>query len=82
MDYRDCHPDLHIIHHLRILTIPLAGQVGGQPLLRIPSLSTRNAIHRVNHRCKILPHFQTVLEILILLLLLMLFQNFANSFFR
>jgi hypothetical protein len=77
-DHRDCHPNPHIIHHLRILTIPLAGQVGGQPLLRIPSLATRNAIHRVNHRRKILPHFQTVLEILILLLLLMLFKNFCK----
>jgi len=38
-DHRDCHPNPHIIHHLRILTIPLAGQVGGQPLLRIPSLT-------------------------------------------
>ncbi len=37
MDHRNCHPNPHIIHHLRILTIPLAGQVGGQPLLHIPS---------------------------------------------
>jgi hypothetical protein len=79
MDHRDRHPNPHIIHHLRILTIPLAGQVVGQPLLRIPSLATRNAIRRVNHRCKVLPHFQTVLEVLILLLLLMLFKNF-NKF--
>jgi len=40
MDHHNCHPNPHIIHHLRILTIPLAGQVGGQPLLRIPSLAT------------------------------------------
>ena len=38
-DHRDCHPNPHIIHHLRILPIPLASQVGGQPLLRIPSLA-------------------------------------------
>ncbi len=78
MDHRDCHPNPCIIHHLRILTIPLADQVGGQPLLCIPSLATRNAIHRVNHRRKILPHFQTVLEILVLLLLLVLFQNLCK----
>jgi len=60
-DHRDCHPNPHIINHLRILTILLAGQVGGQPLLRIPSIATRNAIHRVNHRRKIIPHFQTTL---------------------
>jgi len=65
---------------MRILTIPLAGQVGGQPLLSIPNLATRNAIHRVSHRRKILPHFQAFLEILILLLLLMLFQNFCKFF--
>jgi hypothetical protein len=79
-DHRVCHPDPHIIHHLRILTIPLAVQVGGQPLLRIPSLATGNVIHRVNQRHKILPHFQTVLEILILLLLLMLIKNFYTFF--
>jgi hypothetical protein len=28
-DHRDCHPYPHIIHHLKILTILLAGQVGG-----------------------------------------------------
>jgi len=58
--------------------IPLAGQVGGQLLLRIPSLTARNAVHRVNHRHKILPHFQTVLDILILLLLLMRTKNWKN----
>jgi hypothetical protein len=42
--HRDSHPNPHIIHHLGELTIPLAGQVGGQPLLHIPSLATSNAI--------------------------------------
>ena len=56
--------------------IPLAGQVGGQPLLGMMGLASHNAVHRVNHRCEVLPHFQTVLEILVLLFLLVLFQNF------
>ena len=67
---RDSHPNPHIIHHLQILTVPLACQLSGKPLLRIPSLSSRGPIHRVDHWCKILLHFETVLKVLVLLLLL------------
>ena len=74
--HRDSHPKPHIIHHLQILTVPLACQLSGKPLLCVPSLSSRDPIHRVDHWCKILPHFQTVLKVLVLLLLLVLFQNF------
>jgi hypothetical protein len=81
MDHSDCHPNPHIEHHLRILTIPLAGQVGCQPLLCITSLMPCNAVHRVNHRCKVLPRFLTVLEILILLLLLVLLKNLCKVLF-
>ena len=60
-NYRICHPDPHIKHHLRILMISLAGQADSQALLGILSLTTRNAIHRVSHRCKVLLYFQTIL---------------------
>ena len=77
-NHRNCHPDPHIKHHLRILMIPLAGQVDSQALLGILSLTTGNAIHRVNHRCKVIPHFQTIPLTHVFLLLLMLLQNFCK----
>ncbi len=76
--HHDSHPNPHIIHHLQILTFPIACQLSSKPLLRVPSLSSHDPIHRVDHWCKIIPHFQSVLEVLVLLLLLMLFQNLCR----
>ena len=78
MHHRDSHPNPHIIHYLQILTFLLACQLSGKPLLRVPSLLSRNPIHRVDHWCQILLHFQTVLKVLVLLLLLVLFQNLCR----
>ena len=78
LHHHDSYPNPHIIHHLRILMVPHACQLSGKPLLCVPSLSSRDPIYRVDHLCKILPHFQSVLKVLALLLLLRLFQNFCR----
>ena len=78
----DCHPYPHIIHHLWVALVPPARRVGGKPHLRITGLASNNSINWVHHRGEVLPHLQTLLKVLALLLLLVLFQNFINSFFR
>ncbi len=76
LHHHDSYPNPHKIHHSGILTVLLACQLSGKPLLCVLSLLSRDPIHRVDHWCKILPHFQAVLKVLVLRLLLALFQNF------